>query len=189
MNDMEIGMTDDNKKVNAYMKMLNQDVVEPLLTTQQGESNTSKILLVFASIDGLGKLIHPDESAKVRERFSYYISNYIPMVYHSHIDELYKMRCLYTNNALSFSSFVSWQKDAELHHLQYQSGAKYLHIEGTAFFQDFFESMMTLMGDIGDSQSMMSSVANRLRWLDEDDLSFWGTENTPLSNVQYVRIS
>lgn len=182
-------MTEELRKVNAYMKMLNQDVVEPLLTTSQGESNTSKILLVFASIDGLGKLIHPDVHANTRDRFTYYITNYFPMAYHGHIDELYKMRCLYTNNALSFSSFVSWQKDADLHHLQYQSGAKYLHIEGTLFFQDFFESMMTLMADLGDNSQMMVNVASRLRWLDEDDFSFWGTENTPISNVQYVRIS
>ena len=66
----------------AYLKVIHTHVVDPFYSSGISQHCFAAALLIFAGIDGLGKLLHPDERAAPGDRFKFFLprlgTNYYP---------------------------------------------------------------------------------------------------------------
>jgi hypothetical protein len=61
-------MSEDREKIDQYLKVIQERILAPIHNTEVHRYCTATLLLLFAAIDGLGKLLVPDDTAGVNER-------------------------------------------------------------------------------------------------------------------------
>jgi len=172
-------MDDRRAKVDAYLNMIMEHVVQPINRTDLKESCTATILLIFAAIDGLGKLTHPRCDAQPGKRFRHYLSCYMGGEYTRRQDALYKLRCSLAHNALNFSSFISKTEMGEPHHLKYDTALGFLFVSSTVLFRDFCASLSRLREAFDRDPALLSIAAERLEWREDDIYAYWGLSTPP----------
>jgi hypothetical protein len=91
-------------------------VIHPLETSGVGESCFAAALLVFGAMDGLGKLIHPDDTAGAGERFKLFLQR-MGTAYAAIENDLWRLRNSLAHNAMSIACFMSKTDDARGEHL------------------------------------------------------------------------
>jgi hypothetical protein len=108
-----------SSKAKRYIDALRQYALEPLAGDQLSTSCYAACMLCFACIDGLGKLLHPNSNAGVRERFTWFITNYMSQDYHNLADGIYQLRCDLDHNCVAVGSFLSSLADSQTRHLEF----------------------------------------------------------------------
>lgn len=63
----------DQDKVDEYLDVIRKRILDPIKKTEVREYCTATLLLLFAAIDGMGKLVHPNKKAGVVERISAFL--------------------------------------------------------------------------------------------------------------------
>jgi hypothetical protein len=58
-------LTQDQDKIDEYLRVIQERILAPVKRTEIQSSCTATLLLLFAAIDGLGKLLHPSRNAGV----------------------------------------------------------------------------------------------------------------------------
>jgi len=66
-------MSQDREKIDAYLNVIEERIIAPIETSDVQLYCTATLLLLFAAIDGLGKLLHPNEKAQVTERIGEFL--------------------------------------------------------------------------------------------------------------------
>ena len=181
-------MNEDRKKVDAYLNTLEAYVIRPIQETDLSESCIATILLIFAAIDGLGKLTHTDDNAGSRERFKHYLCNYMRGEYVQNWEELYKLRCSLAHNAVSFTSFISKTYMGEHHHLQHQTALGYLFVSSSKLFTDFCASIRTLDAAFNTDVPLLAAAGSRLQWQEDNPYSYWSKFSTPPGPATFISL-
>jgi hypothetical protein len=175
-------------KSDAYLEMIRQHVLRPIAATDLSESCTATLILLFAGIDGLGKLLHPSDNAGVRERFDYYIDMYMNARYASHKTDLYKLRNSLAHNALNFTAFISKTKMGEMHHLQASSLPGFIFVSSSVLTRDFDSSIRRVENALRSDTTLLAVAEARLQWLDDDTYAYWGQFSTPPGPVPFIHM-
>ena len=95
---------DDEVKIEEYLKVIEERILAPIQTTEVRQSCTASLLLLFAAIDWLAKLIHPNKNAEVGERIRTFL-NYMGGDYAVNKKEIYDLRNSLVHNAINVESF------------------------------------------------------------------------------------
>lgn len=181
-------MDEERQKVTAYLDVIREHVIRPVAETGLGKSCTASILLLFAAIDGLGKLTHPKDKTWTKNRFRHYVCTYMPSKYARCCEDLYDLRKSLAHNAINFTSFMSHAEMGESHHLQYHTVLGYLFVSSTVLLRDFENSLIQLEKDVDHDTGLRARAAKRLKWLEDDVYSDWGEFSTPPIPVQFISL-
>jgi hypothetical protein len=96
----------DREKIEEYFHVIEQRILGPIKKSEIRRYCTATLLLLFAGIDGLGKLIHPDEKAGCKKRIRAFL-NYMGGNYRTREKELLELRNSLVHNAINVASFMS----------------------------------------------------------------------------------
>jgi hypothetical protein len=91
--------TESRSKVAEYLDLVETRVLRPLSSDAVQNSCSTTLLLVFATIDALGKLTHPDLNAKAGPRFRKFLS-FLGTGYQERSTELWKLRNALVHNVM-----------------------------------------------------------------------------------------
>ena len=106
----------DQEKIDAYLDIIQERILAPVQNTEIRLSCTATLLLLFAAIDGLGKLLHPDDKAGSNERIRRFL-DYVGGDYAVHKKRLLGLRHSLVHNAINLdgggSSTMVIEKDGK----------------------------------------------------------------------------
>src|ERR1035441_5213079 len=63
----------ENSATREYLDVIREHVIRPLESTTVAESCFAAAMLIFGAMDGLGRLIHPDDHAGAGVRFKAFL--------------------------------------------------------------------------------------------------------------------
>ena len=84
-------ISQEQDKVDEYLSILQERILAPIKNTEIRHYCTATLLLLFAGIDGLGKLLDPDDEASPSQRIRGFL-NYMGGDYAIHKKELLALR-------------------------------------------------------------------------------------------------
>lgn len=155
----------DKDKVDAYLKAIEDYVIAPISTGGVGEHCVASLLLIFAAIDGLARLTHPNPSAGVGNRFKSFVGT-LGSDYEAKADELYELRNALAHNALNAGTFISKAALGAEHHLCDVGGPGELYVNTRVFCDDFIATFRRLKERLAAEPDFLASAADRLEVYD-----------------------
>lgn len=176
----------DSTATCEYLKVIRQHVIHPLDTTCVADSCFAAALLIFGSIDGLGKLIHSDTNASSGERFKEFLS-WLGPEYSALEDELWRLRNTLAHSAMNVACFMSKTDDARGEHLEQDHGFVFVHTG--RLLDDFKAAIDKLEAEFQTNVSLLQRAESRLMW-DSINQPGWqggGLMPTPPPGIQFVR--
>ncbi len=176
---------DDEKKTEAYFKVITDHIVRPIAETDVKCSCVATLLMLFAAIDGLGKLVHLCDKASVRERIKAFLSR-MGSEYAEKADKLYDLRNSLMHNALNTVSHMAAIYVRGDHHLKTISPFGLIYLNTSRFFEDFRKAGEKLKEEISGDRSLHSRAASRLEWVKDDPQEHWLETATPPGPVQFI---
>jgi hypothetical protein len=169
-----------------YLRVIRQYVIHPLERTSVADSCYAAALLIFGSIDGLGKLIHSDVTAGVGERFKEVLS-WLGPKYSVLEDELWKLRNTLAHSAMNVACFMSKTEDARGEHLEQDHGFVFIHT--VMLLEDFKSAIDKLEAKFQTDAILLQRAESRLVW-DSISQPGWrggGVKTTPPPGIRFVR--
>jgi len=179
-------MMKEETKTAAYFRVIEGHVLAPIRDTDLSTSCVASLLLLFAAVDGLGKLLHPDVNAKVVERFKFFLREHMGGKYKTHCAKLYTLRCSLSHNALSLSAFMSRTMMGEHHHLEHNTPVGTIFVSTSVFLRDFTAALARVRNLLDSDRAMMLRAEDRLRWVDDEQHPCWGPCSTPPGPIRFV---
>ncbi len=179
-------MNFETTATKEYLKVIRRHVIVPLESTSLADSCFAAALLIFGSIDGLGKLIDPDDSAGAGKRFKSFLprlgSNYAALE-----DKLWALRNSLAHNSLNVASFMSKTDDAQGAHLETDGDCIFVHT--VILLADFKDALVSLEQELRTNATLLSQFEARLSW-DEITPSGWrgsAIMTTPPPGIRFVK--
>lgn len=176
---------DDAAKIKAYFEIIDEHTVAPINNTDLSKSCVATIMLLFAAMDGLGKLIHPRDTARVRARFQAFLLR-MGKDYAEHADALWELRNSLMHNALNTVSFMSNTWMGERHHLKRESPEGLIFVSTTVLLKDFCAAKDQLQEELRQNPELARRAGERLEWLEDDPQEYWSVPTTPPGPVRFV---
>lgn len=130
---------DETQKVDAWFDIIDKRIINPIKTTDIKKSCTATLALLFAAIDGLGKLSCDDKHyTKVGERFKSFLRR-MGEDYEQNAEKLYKIRNGIVHNGVNLASYMSAVSESvfEFEHLRTRVPYGFLYIDTTQLLSDF----------------------------------------------------
>ena len=125
----EIPMSDqtsqDQDKIDKYLEVIQERILAPIQKTEIRHYCTATLLLLFAAIDGLGELLHPDNTAGSNARIREFL-DYMGGDYKVHKKELLNLRNFLVHNAINVASFLSQTEIGSDQHLKKMGAADFI---------------------------------------------------------------
>ena len=176
----------DHDKINAYLDLIQERILAPIQKTEVRHYCTATLLLLFAAIDGLGKLLHSNNQAGVSARISRFL-DYMGGDYKVHKKELLNLRHSLVHNAINVASFLSQTEMGSDQHLKKTGATGLIYVNTTVMYKDFVEAFKRFHADIKDDPAMIKRAAGRLEFRDDNpahDLNI--PTPTPPPPVQFI---
>jgi hypothetical protein len=177
--------TEDEEKVEAYFEVIESHVINFILAACLNASCIATLLLVFASVDSLGKLIHPNPDAKPGERFKFVISKF-GKTYDEKKQKIWNLRNFIAHNALNVAVFLSMTQVGEEHHLEDVSAPGKIYINTKTFFNDFLSLFNLEKSRIMTDPTALAQAASRLIWHHDDDKYALSYPTTPPPPIMFI---
>jgi hypothetical protein len=181
----EIPMSDQNSqdqdKIDEYLRVIQERILAPIQKTEIRDYSTATLLLLFAAIDGLGKLLHPNDKAGSNARIREFL-DYMGDGYEIHKEELLALRNSLVHNAINVASFLSRTEVGRNQHLKKMGADDFIHVNTRVMYEDFVSAFSRFQADIKDDLKMMKRAADQLEWRETADRLEWGEDN-PLDHV------
>jgi hypothetical protein len=133
----------DSSITKAYADVLRDHVIVPL-SGPIGESCFATSLLLFAGVDGLGKLVHPDENAGAGERFKAFLPRFCAG-YVAVEKQLWALRNSLAHNVMSLACYMSKLEDSRAFHLEVEADLIFIHTR--VMLDDFKRALAQLEED------------------------------------------
>lgn len=153
-------MNYSNSKSERYVQSIWEHVVRPLDSTALSESCFASCMMLFACIDGLGKLLHPSANAKVNERFKYFLSDWMRGLYAERQTLVWELRNNLDHNAIAALTYLSSLSDSTHAHLDADNGN--LFINTRQFLMDFQTSLEFVERRLTDDCELLNQAESRL---------------------------
>jgi hypothetical protein len=110
-----------NSATSEYFAVIRRHVILPLDNSSVANHCFAAAMLIFAGIDGLGRLIHPNASAGPGERFRAFLPR-LGGDYRLRQNELWDLRNALDHNAINVACYMSRTEDARGQHLEIITG-------------------------------------------------------------------
>lgn len=122
------------QKVSTYLEYIEGYVLKPVGESPVGEHCIASLLLMFAAVDGLGRLTAVEREG-VEERFTRFISK-LGTEYAAKAKVLYELRNSLVHNAINAGAFIAQTQEGRNLHLQSTHAAGGLYLNTREFHKD-----------------------------------------------------
>jgi len=139
---------------------------------------TATLLLLFAAIDGIGKLLHPDYKAKSNKRILGFL-DYMGGDYGVYKEKLLNLRHFLVHNAINVESFLSHTEIGADQHLKKMGTAGFIYVNTMVMYKDFVDAFKRFREEIQHDPGMLKRAADRLEW--RDDNAWSGTDTSDVA--------
>lgn len=160
---------DEQDKVDTYLDVIQNRILAPIQTTDFRQYCTATLLLLFAAIDGLGKLLHQDDKARPTERIRCTL-DYMGGGYPACKRQLLDLRHSLVHNAINVESFLSNAEIGAEQHLKRMGTAGFVYVNTSTMVKDFISAFEKFRAEIRHDRAMLKRAANRLEWRAEDSV-------------------
>lgn len=160
-------ISEEHAKIDAYLDVIQSRIVEPIQNSDLDRYCTATLLLLFAAIDGLGKLIHNDDKAGSNSRIRVFL-DYMGDKYRMRKKELLRLRHSLVHNAINVASFMSQTEEGSVHHLTTIGSAGFFYVNTNTMYQDFIRAFERLREEFKNDKAKLSCAAQRLEWREDD---------------------
>lgn len=167
----------DQAKIAEYLRVIEERILAPIRKTEVRDYSTATLLLLFAAIDGLGKLLHPNNKAGSNERIRGFL-DYMGGNYKLHKKELLALRNSLVHNAINVASFLSRAEIGNDQHLKKMSPTDFIYVNTMVMYEDFVNTFGRFQTDIQNDLVMMKRAADRLEWKETADSLELGENNS-----------
>lgn len=177
--------TEAQNKISEYLHVIEERILEPIEKTEISLYCTAVLLLLFAAIDGMGKLLHPDNKAKPKPRILECL-DYMSGEYKVQKLDLYKLRCSLVHNAINVASFLSQVDMGSENHLKKIGKPAFIYVNTNTMYEDFKAAFKRFGNEIMINPVMMDRAANRLKFREYsfEDLTIKTTPEPPVLFIQ-----
>ncbi len=177
--------TDDVNKIEAYFVIIDEHIIEPITDTDLRKSCIATIMLLFAAMEGLGKLIHPSGTAGPGQRFRAFLAR-MGKNYDEHAGALWDLRNSLMHNALNTASFMSSTHMDEQEHLRMRCPDGLIFVSTILLLKNFCSAKDRLQEELHQNPDLLERAANRLEWLEEDPRDWPRFPTTPPPPVKFI---
>lgn len=184
---MSSPVPEDQKIIAEYFKVLENRILEPIEKTGIREYCTATLLILFAAIDGLGKLLHLDDDADPNARIKCFLV-YMRGDYEAHQEKLVNLRNSLVHNALNLKSLLSQAISDEGFHLKLppNGDGSLIFVNTNVMYRDFVGAFKRFQGDIATDPVLKQRAYHRLKRVSAVQ---WDESNGPAPSpapVQFV---
>lgn len=127
------------------------------------QSCTATILLFFAAVDGLGKLLHPNPKAKMGERLRSFL-DFMGGDYVVRKSQLSNLRNSLMHNAINIDCFMSQADVNGLQHLTTIPNTNLLYVNTKVLSDDLTNAYNRLRNHLNHDATKLKRAADRLAW-------------------------
>jgi hypothetical protein len=177
--------SDDQDMIDAYFNIIEQRILEPIRRTDVRLYCTATLLLLFAAIDGLGKLLHPEDKARSNERIRGFL-DYMGGDYEVRKGELLKLRHSLVHNAINVESFLSQTELGRDEHLKKIGAAGFIYVNTVGMHRDVEDAFRRFRADIEHDPALFKRAAKRLEWKEENLVDHLDIAATPPPPVGFI---
>ena len=160
-------ITENQNMVDEYLTVLQDRILAPIQNTEIRSFCSATLLLLFAAIDGLGKLIHTNDKAGSNERIRSFL-DYLGGDYSSCKKELLNLRHSLVHNAINVESFLSHTEMSADQHLKKMGSADFIYVSTTVMYKDFVDAFNRFRAGIRRDQNKLQRAVNQLEWRDDN---------------------
>jgi hypothetical protein len=160
-------MSDDEEKVSEYLTVIQDRILAPIHRTEVREFCTATLLLLFAAIDGLGKLIHANPKAGSNERIRS-VLDFMGGDYSIRKEELLKLRNSLVHSAINVESFLSHTEISTDRHLNKIGAADFIYVNTMTMYSDFVATFQRFRDEIKHDPVKLQRASNRLVWREDN---------------------
>ena len=179
-------ISEERNKIDEYLDVIQSRIVEPIQKSDIGRYCTATLLLLFAAIDGLGKLIHNNNKAGSNERIRAFL-DYMGDNYGKCKQELLGLRHSLVHNAINVASFMSQTEMGSDQHLKRMGSAGFIYVNTNIMYQDFIHAFERLREELKNDVTKMSRAAERLEWREDDsEDQYLDIPATPPPPVEFI---
>jgi len=157
----------ERNKIVEYLNVIQSRIVEPIQNSDIDRYCTATLLLLFAAIDGLGKLIHDDNRAGSNKRICAFL-DYMGDNYRMRKNDLLALRHQLVHNSINVASFMSQSEMGSDQHLAPIGSAGFIYVNTNTMYQDFIRAFERLRKELENDGAKMSRAAQRLEWREAD---------------------
>lgn len=177
----------DEEKVREYLWVIEERIVRPLQKSDLLDYCTATLLLVFAGMDGLARLVQESEKAGVRARITGFLP-YMGERYGECKKELYELRCSLVHEAINVASYLSQTEWGEENHLR-KGAADFIYVNSRVMAEDFIKAFEQVSQEILSDEKKLARAAYRLEFRDvelpdSNYREFPTTEPPPIKFIQ-----
>jgi len=179
--------TENRSKVAEYLDLVEARVLRPLSSDAVKNSCSTTLLLVFATIDALGKLIHPDPNAKAGPRFRKFL-NFLGTEYQERSKELWKLRNALVHNVINVESYLSSTELEGWAHLQRIGGSGLIYLNTDLVSRDLVQAYGRVKKLLETDAEAAQRASDRLKWV-EDTQQAVGDDPLPTQPPQVIFVN
>jgi hypothetical protein len=162
--------SEDQEKIDVYLNVIQERILAPIQNTEVQRSCTATLLLLFAAIDGLGKLSNPKNKAGPVKRICGFL-DYMGGDYAAYKKDLLYLRHSLVHNAINVKSFLSHTEMGDDQHLNKLGAAGFVYVNTMVMYKDFASAFKRFRAEIQDDPVMMKRAADRLEWRDDNPIN------------------
>lgn len=178
-------MNDSKEKVQKYFSQISEHVLIPIEYGILERSCFATTMLLFAAVDGLGRLIHPNSKANPRKRFTYFIST-LGKGYKTNRNQLWKLRCSLMHNALNSGTMLAFLADGMLEHLNKFGPKSVIYVNTNKLLEDFKNQFENLQQEILSNPQEINRIGGRLELIKIEPNNPGFLTYTPESDVDFT---
>jgi hypothetical protein len=189
MNGMSVDPCDTQhrSKVGAYLDLVEVRVLKPLASEAVQQSCSVTLLLVFATVDALGKLMHPSAEARPGERFEHFL-DLLGAEYRRRAGKLWKLRNALVHNVINVASYLSSTDMEGWVHLQSIGGNGLIYVNSRLASRDLAEAFGRVKELLLTDAEVAQRATDRLEWVENTQRAVGsGPVPTPPPQVQFVQ--
>jgi hypothetical protein len=176
----------NRSKVAKYLDLVEARVLKPLASEAVQRSCSTTLLLVFATIDALGKLIHPNAQARPGERFTYFLS-FVGTAYKKRHRELWKLRNALVHNVINVEAYLSSTEREGWAHLEMIGGSGLIYVNTGLASRDLVEAYREVKARLETDKVVAQRAADRLKLVENTQQGVGkGPFPTPPAPVEFV---
>lgn len=153
--------------MEEYLRIIQDRIQAPIEYTSIKNYCTATLLLLFAAIDGLGKLLHSNDKAGSNQRIRAFLG-YMGSDYRDSESELLKLRHSLIHNSIIVESFLSHTDMGSEQHLKKMGAAGFIYVNTLMMYQDFLEAFNRYRAELRINPINLKRAADRLEWRDEN---------------------
>jgi hypothetical protein len=169
---------DQNRsKVGEYLELVEDRVLKPLASDAVQQSCSTTLLLVFATVDALGKLIHPSATAGPGKRFRHFLG-FLGTEYKERSKELWDLRNALVHNVINVESYLSSTELEGWVHLQRIGGSGLIYVNSHLASRDLAEAFGRVKMLLETNKYEAQRATDRLEWVENTQQGV-GSEPVP----------